>query len=413
MNASFQSGQSVPALEHLDADQLSAFVEGALSEHERLAAVAHLAECTHCRQVAFLMRAAEPVPEIVAASTAAPRGWRSWFAAAPLFGAATAGLIVTAVIAVAIHHQNGIDRDKILTTAENTNPQPLVSTPQAATAKPSASPRSPVSSQSNLPAPPPATKTAQPVRDIAASPAVTGGMIGAAVTPILASPPPSPQRMAAPEAQPQRAVAGRNSASFAALAPESKSAANKSLAPRSSTAAPLVASQAAAPGFSAPSNADSLQVTDANSAITTINAESVEALPLEGRSNRAARTRQKSAPLPSALAVASSVTAAGRTLALDAAGALFLSTDSGAHWTSIHPQWQGTAVAVAAAPSLQSYTFVQPQAPSQSQQQMPATASAGASLPSSQMPVPAQQFQLTTNSGAVWTSADGLFWQRR
>jgi hypothetical protein len=393
MNASSQSGQPMPALEHLDADQLSAFVEGALPEHERLAAVAHLAECPHCRQVAFLMRATEPESEVAATSTAAPRGWRSWFAVAPLFGAAMAGLVVTAVIALAIHYQNSIDRGKTVTTAQVTNPQPFVSTPQTAP-------------------PPPRAKTPQPAPRIAASPVVAGGMMAAAAAPAPATPPPAAQHMFAPAAPATAAANDHNASNFATLAANSalKQQRSKSVP---TSAAPMAAMQAAAPGSTALSTSESVQVDAAAAAVTTMNAESVQDLPLEARSTRTARTRRKIAQLPSDLAIASSVIAADRTLALDTAGALFLSTDSGAHWTSIHPQWQGTAVAVAVAPSPQSYTFVQPQAPSQSQQRVAAPTYAGASLPSSQMPVPAQQFQLNTSSGAVWTSADGLFWQRR
>jgi hypothetical protein len=36
---------------HPDADTLSAFVEGVLPEHERLACLAHFADCAACREV--------------------------------------------------------------------------------------------------------------------------------------------------------------------------------------------------------------------------------------------------------------------------------------------------------------------------------------------------------------------------
>ena len=51
---------------HLDANQLAAFAEGALPAPERALCLQHLAECAHCREVAFLAGAAlleqAPVP---------------------------------------------------------------------------------------------------------------------------------------------------------------------------------------------------------------------------------------------------------------------------------------------------------------------------------------------------------------
>ena len=44
---------------HPDADSLNAFIEGVLPEHERLACLAHLADCSRCREIVYL--AQEPV----------------------------------------------------------------------------------------------------------------------------------------------------------------------------------------------------------------------------------------------------------------------------------------------------------------------------------------------------------------
>ena len=88
---------------HPDAEQLNAFAEHALSEHERRQMLAHLAECVRCRQVlAYAQQAVDisyadeaeldeaAVPALAAAfppsrtsSTQKP-WWRSWrFAWAP------------------------------------------------------------------------------------------------------------------------------------------------------------------------------------------------------------------------------------------------------------------------------------------------------------------------------------------
>jgi hypothetical protein len=77
---------------HPDADQLNAFMEGLLPEHERLESLAHLAECSRCRELVFLAQEPSPVP--VAAKAVPP--WRSWFGGIPVFAAAFAGLLLVA-----------------------------------------------------------------------------------------------------------------------------------------------------------------------------------------------------------------------------------------------------------------------------------------------------------------------------
>src|SRR5258707_15881784 len=53
---------------HPDADTLSAFTEGVLPKHERAQCLAHLAECSRCREVVFLAQdtpADPPAPVLV------------------------------------------------------------------------------------------------------------------------------------------------------------------------------------------------------------------------------------------------------------------------------------------------------------------------------------------------------------
>ena len=40
--------------EHLQPEWLNTFVEGVLPEHERIACLAHLAECARCREIVFV-----------------------------------------------------------------------------------------------------------------------------------------------------------------------------------------------------------------------------------------------------------------------------------------------------------------------------------------------------------------------
>jgi hypothetical protein len=72
---------------HPDADTLNAFVEEALPEHERLACLAHFAECAECRQVVFLTQ--EPFPPELPKT----EWWRRWLAPLPALCSA-AGILV-------------------------------------------------------------------------------------------------------------------------------------------------------------------------------------------------------------------------------------------------------------------------------------------------------------------------------
>jgi hypothetical protein len=134
-------------------------------------------------------------------------------------------------------------------------------------------------------------------------------------------------------------------------------------------------------------------------AANSLGMNSIQNLPLSGRAvvNQAAAkpATQKAIQLPSKKPAVSVLTAAGRTLALDTVGALFLSTDLGKHWTAVIPQWSGKAVSLAFASTPTRLYQVQP---SQTQTQP-------------QAPIPAAGFDLTTANGAVWLSTDGgLTW---
>ncbi len=50
---------------HPDSDLLNAFIEGALTEHERLECVSHIAECKRCRNIVFLAQPPQTLPAVV------------------------------------------------------------------------------------------------------------------------------------------------------------------------------------------------------------------------------------------------------------------------------------------------------------------------------------------------------------
>jgi len=110
------------------------------------------------------------------------------------------------------------------------------------------------------------------------------------------------------------------------------------------------------------------------------------------------------ATLPSKLPTRSVVSNARLTLVLDTAGALFRSDDGGVTWHSVAAQWQGHALTVRLA------------SPRSATQQAAAknTANAAEARQQTQMLAPpAAAFELTTDSGAVYSSSDGQTWQRK
>jgi hypothetical protein len=86
--------------------------------------------------------------------------------------------------------------------------------------------------------------------------------------------------------------------------------------------------------------------------------------------------------LPSGLGVLSSVSVAGRTIALDTAGTLFVGEDNKKHWQPVQMQWPGRAVLVRASPT-------------------PAQANSLSMQP---------RFELVTDKLQTWVSADGKTW---
>jgi len=98
------------------------------------------------------------------------------------------------------------------------------------------------------------------------------------------------------------------------------------------------------------------------------------------------------AELPTRLPVASFVSLGKRTLSLDKAGSLLLSRDGGKSWKKVHPQWSGKAVRI-------DLTAAE------------ASGAKGKSEATDAESTPSV-FQLTTDSGAQWTSKDGAHWRQ-
>jgi hypothetical protein len=115
-----------PAVRHLDADELNAYAEGALTERMRTRYASHLADCDTCRRLVTELvvytseKAEENVPAIQAVGQPA-RSWRRWFAAllSPptlRFAAPALALVAFAAVMVVVVTRN---RDVTSFVAQN------------------------------------------------------------------------------------------------------------------------------------------------------------------------------------------------------------------------------------------------------------------------------------------------------
>ena len=302
MNDLLQPGQ------HLDPDQLNAFVEGVLPEHERKESLAHLADCAHCRQIVFLAQQAQQSEEPVPVKAAAT--WRDWFRFSPLsmVGAASAALACALIVTVTLHLHHSAPPP----TTETAKVEPFQSLP-------------PVTQREEAPA---ATLSA------IARPAAK------------AVPPPPPPPSLASSAPPANAIqAGSISADT------STNEDNVRVQTKLRRVEPTAPEPSPAPPYS-----------PSASAADALAGASVENLPVNGRaflSRRAEATgsitqtlpaKAVLRPLPSKLPIATTVSSAALILAADSAGTLFVSKNGGEPWQAVEQQWQGKVVRLALAP---------------------------------------------------------------
>ena len=97
-----------------------------------------------------------------------------------------------------------------------------------------------------------------------------------------------------------------------------------------------------------------------------------------------ALAKAKKITLPSGLGTLSVASDLTRSIALDAAGAMFLSEDAGKHWQHIQTQWTGRALFIRTRP-------IETQAASPKAPQ-------------------ALRFELVNDEGQTWISYDGKMW---
>jgi hypothetical protein len=474
---------------HPDADQISTFLEGAATEHERAEMLDHLAHCAACREMVFLARGAEA--ELRPAAT--PEGppptnwWRRWWMPFGLVGAAVAFSL--ALLIFLRQPATPVGNHEMATVHQPVNP---VNTPQDGM-KEKQTPQQPVrndgpgGAQGQLGAP--ARKPSPAVGygsgagmggQIAPPPpafamnnqaieAARGNMArlsesvakAAPATPVpaqnapraLLNPaPPRPQAVQASQApaggptatqaysQSQGFVTGRNlgalqimhgqgtgegfgevSGVVADVSGAAISRAAVSLRSASNGTVREVASgpdgrfrisdvpagryelRVYAPGFMVASEPlelksrdvamlDSVLQVGAASQTVTVEANIGQLQTSQAEVSVASVLQDQK--LPGGGAAVARVVMGDRMLAVDSAGNLYLSRNEGKSWKKIKPQWPGKAAQLAVLPAHQ--------------------AAASETITVKGKSAESQQvFELTTDTGAMWTSEDGKHWRPR
>jgi hypothetical protein len=437
---------------HPDAESLSAFAEHQLPEHERQPILAHLATCAQCRQILFLAQDAQSdAIEESQQSTAGPvlvpsrkqpiANWRyAWGALAACAALATVSIVFYPRHTIAPQQQ-------VKVIAPRQIPAVPVAAPPSGEKRPG--PQPPAAS-------PPSNRAEKPAQESVMS--LDAAETSAAVA----------KTAAQPAAKQQQAAAGASTTLNITLKPAQSSqtvevqADAQPLAASENATVNVAAGQAPVQPETAPvtetMNAQVLQPAD-QVRLPTRSAKPLESAkvapkspPAGGASNgmgsgmaggaRGAMAGRpvasakspagfaKMAPrpltvapedetaahnalgkvLPSGLAAIATAAASHHLLAIDSAGSLFLSEDAGAVWEPVSSQWSGRAILVLPPGNTADQTkgFAITGRDTANEPSQPAAAPAP---PAATKPSPL--FEIVTDQGVHWTSADGRIWKAK
>lgn len=347
---------------HPEADSLNAFAEQALAGWEREQIVVHLAACSRCREIVYLAQQANVEIEPAAAAAAehsVGRGpwYKNWRLAWVPVGALAAGITVAYVVHVR-HENTAVEMAQMANEVR------------------------PVSPPGVSPAPPP-----QVARSESGAEAIA--------------------KKTTPATREQQTVAMKPDVEVPALpanAPVSTLAGLKAGAEAQELSRQRVARETADAILAAPSgnagmvNADKVQEQPFHTTTVATPMMQAEVAHAPARSIATANRvggelavfAAKQTELPSGLAAVSTATVQHKVLAVDKAGAVFLSTDAGAHWDAIDRRWTGKAVEV------------------RTQMDVNTKAESAVGEEPSQI-----VFELVNDQGEVWVSTDGRSWKAR
>jgi hypothetical protein len=379
---------------HPDAESLNAFAEQALAERERGQILAHLAGCSRCRQVVYLAHeaAAEMEPAVAAPAARHERRQESWFRSWRFAWGPVVALAAVVALAYVVHLRRVETVSEMAKVVPQTAPQNAGNNSGAATQATGV----PVASASAAPAQAPSDAREQKKAPASGESARLMPSFSAA--------------MASAAGANESANAGREEAAmqpgafgtgYSALGSAAELKREPAVAAwqkeQERAAATSQGYGMAAKTMAQASGSESAKREEADRIVTAATPH-FDASPAPPASFEAgARPRAggvfavykgKEAELPSGLAVVSTASSQHRTLAVDKAGSVFLSEDSGGHWESVARQWSGQAVAV----------------------RMQAAARAN---PSGAAPSPEAVFEIVNDQGQVWVSTDGRTWKAK
>ncbi|MGA3011492.1 MAG: hypothetical protein ABSD72_14640 [Terracidiphilus sp.] len=353
---------------HPDADSLNAFAEQALGKAEREQILAHMTRCSRCRQVIYLAQKAAEAEALEAPAPMTPKrwykGWRFTWVPATALAAALAAALALVVTIYPRHTAPAPEMAKAVSQSVPPAPVPQIQASAGAAHGPAlAAAANSVAENKKFAA------LRQPRDEFAleAAPSAARSTGENSFAPSLSV---QPAQMQAQQQFPSQfnsepAVGGfqQQQRMAGALSPS----ANATRATQETMSAAMERAPAgqSRPAFAAVSHTAKQNAPAASFAIGR----------QEAMAGLAASRNQNLPALPSGLAAISTAAAHQRMLAIDLAGALFLSEDAGKHWEPVAQQWTGRAVKV--------------------------RVEAGAD---------GAIFQMTNLSGFSWTSTDGKTW---
>ncbi len=394
---------------HPDAEMLSAFAGQALNAKERGEVLEHLAVCGRCRQVVALASEAASA-EVAAAQPARVRPrvwWTSWgFALVP-----AAALAAAAVVVINVHERN-VERSAEVAKLEQQRaaekapmPPQVASQPHVQAAPPAAASPATKAAPTERPDEAQRMPIAEPEETAAApAPEAVHGLVSAREE--AAAPPGAESHGSMGEAfAPAETLAdNKTRAEIAVYEEERKKETEREMeardkrlfAAKAPTKASLHGSENGAPGSSE-------QVVVSAQQLETQPAPAVSAGSLtKFRSGAFSGVRAPNpVHLPSGLPTISIAHSGERIIAVDKAGALFLSEDSGATWEPVTKQWTGRAVLVRKEEAANSAAAAPPAAGGKA---------AGGTSGTGTASEPATAFELFNEQSQIWWSADGRIW---